>query len=510
MLNILQSSILSGSRAYQKDAILVIGDSIAAGLSTHADSTLPQTGKALEYDRNTSTIINFGDGAGITGFSYNAKSPWAKFCIDYFNLTGRIPVVINRAAASSTISPATTTLIGNDWQTSGTNYTASVAAANDCLAKLNKTKLTFIMINLGINDVQGQSGTGSLTVAQVSTYYDTLISNLQADFGTDVPILTCIPGSTASIIINSRLTGIRNVIKQKAVSTTNVFIAASLTSFLVNSLYESDQIHPTATGNDYMGSMFSKWYANGQYSKWARTLICCQFDDPPLAFKTKIQDFITGFETEYLGMDLFYNFKTSLKLNANFDWALLNGPESDGGYTFTANSDIRTNGSSTTFQCGYNQNATRINAVQNDYAFEVYMSQVNTGSGVTAGPFGTISTGPTRTSVLRQLNTLGINWANNSLTSFTYAGENSFGVGSYFNVRTSSTANNLYKNGTSVDSRTDTSGSFSAGNWAVGVSLLNAAPTSYIDAKFTRAIIMKATAIANMSSFVTALNTLQS
>lgn len=494
----------------EKDAILVIGDSIAAGLATHADSTLPAAGTAYEYDRNTNQIIPFGDGAGITGFSFNKKSPWAKFCVDYFALTARIPVVINRAAASSTISPATTTLIGNDWQTSGTNYASAVTAANDCLTKMNRTKLSFIMINLGINDVQGQSGTGSFSVAQVGGYYAALISNLQADFGTDVPILTCIPGSTATIIINSRLTGIRNVIKQQAVNTFNVYVAASLTSFLVNNLYEADLIHPTSTGNDYMGSMFSKWYANNQYTKWARTLICCQFDDPPAALKTKIQTFITGFETEYLGMDLFYNFKTSLKLNANFDWALLCGPESDGGYTFTANSDIRTNGSSTTFQCGYNQNATRINATQNDYAFGVYMSQVNTGSGVTAGPFGTISTGPTRTSVLRQLNTLGINWANNSLTSFTYAGENSFGVGSYFNVRTSSTANNLYKDGTSVDSRTDTSGSFSAGNWAVGVSLLNAAPTSYIDAKFTRAIIMKATSISNVSAFISALNALQS
>ena len=491
-----------------RQAILVLGDSIPAGLTSHTASTLPAAGTAYEYDRNTNTIINFGAGAGITGFSFNSKSPWAKFCIDYNANSGYKPVIINRAAASSTVSPAISGLVGNDWQTSGTNYNAAITAADDCLAQLGLTKLKAIHIIALINDVQGQSGTGPLTVAQISAYYDTFIGNLIAHFGSDVPIIVSAIGLTDTIRVNTKLTGCRNISIQKSVSTANHYIGASLTSFFVNGLFESDNIHPNVTGNDYLGAMFARWHKNSTITnKWARAIISSHFDELSDTYKGTIQSVISANETAYLNSDMLYNFWTTLKLNANFDWTFRCGPEADGGYSFVANSHISSDGSTPTlFNLGYSQSISPLMATQNDCLLEVSLKQVDTPSGTTAAPIGSLSSGAN--SLLRQLNTLGINWTMRTNTSFTYAGESSFGAGSYMLLRSASNASALYKNGVSVATTATASTAGATGNMVLGAFLNTGVVTSPIAAQYKRCMAAKQSTISDKVAFLAALDTL--
>jgi hypothetical protein len=510
-MQLTQLGIISSSTGSTREAFLVIGDSIAAGLTGHTASTLPASGTAYEFDRNTDTILEFGAGAGITGFSFNSKSPWAKFCIDYYANTGRKALIINRGASASTISPALSGLVGNDWQTTGTNYNAAVTAVNTCLGQAGLTQLTGIIVNLGINDVQGQSGTGSFSVAQVSTYLTTLIDNLRTDFGTNVPILFIQVGRSAGITVSARLTGVRNAIKQACVTYSNCSIAGSLGGFKVAGLYEDD-IHPNRDGNDVLGSMPARWFSNSAITnKWARSIIsACHYTDPSAGRKTKIVNFIATYESVYLSMDMFYETKghaSSVKGEICTDWAFLCAPESDGSFTFTAGTGVITNGTTTIFNTGYDQSLCAISVLTNDYAWEIKLDNVVTASGVTAALTGSATA--SKNNIFRQLNTNGINYAVISATSYTYAGENNFSVASWMAMRTASNAISLWKNGVSVDTRTDAAATPPTGNWALGCFRNAGTNGSFFAGTFTRMVLFKPSLVSNKAQFVTDLNTLQ-
>lgn len=494
-----------------KQAHLILGDSIAAGLTGHTASTLPTAGTAFEYDRNTNTIINFGDGAGIAGFSWNSKSPWSKFSIDNNAKTGKFPVIINRASSGSTISPSN---INNDWQTTGTNYNLAIAAADDCLSKLGLTKLKSIRIILGINDVQNQDGTGAFSVAQIGGYLDTLITNLIAHFGSDVPIIFTQIGRTNTITVSSRLTGVRNLIKSRCNTNSNCYIGSNLAAFTVGGFWESDNIHPNVTGNDHAGAMHARWDDNSSYSKWPRAIISCHFEDISTTYKDKIATWFSTYATEYItAIDCWYNTKAkgASKANAAFDWAFVMAPEADGGFTYSADSHIATAGATNSlFNLGYNPFLTSLLVANNDYGFEIKIKLVNTSSGVTAAAFGGLQPSTTKLSILRQLNTLGINWAVLSATSFTYAGENNLSPGSWMGHRDTGGTISLRKNGTVIAGpTTDTVAVPPSVNHYLGAYNNNGTATDPINAQFERVIIFKSSVISNKSQFVTDLDTLQ-
>jgi hypothetical protein len=498
----------------EKDPILVIGDSIPAGLVGHTASTLPVSGTAFEYDRNTNTILEFGAGAGITGFSFNSKSPWAKFCIDYFAATGRAACIINRAASSSTISPATSVLIGNDWQTTGTNYNAAVTAANDCLTKLGKTKLTAILVIVGINDVQGQSGTGSNTVAQVGTYLGTLVTNLISDFGSDVPIIFGQIGQTSSIQVDGRLSGIRNQIKQRCFSTSNCYMAANLGAFAVGGFYEADAIHPNVTGNDYLGAMFARWFKNSAYSKWPRALISMHFDELSTTDKNKFETWLIGATNLTIfqnGCDAYYKGVSTLSINCAWDLMLICAPSANGGYTFSANSYIASDGTSTgVFKLGYDPIKTTVNGANNDYVFSVKLDSVQSASTVVGALTGALTPSTTKFSVIRQLNP-NIQWTVLSATSFTYTGQTALGAGTWTVVRNTSGQVSFLKNSSVVQGPTsDTLATPPTGEWVLGYFLNNGVATSPIAARYKRFIVWKNSAISNIAQWETDLDTLES
>lgn len=495
-----------------KDPILIVGDSIPAGLISHAESQRPVKGTVLEYDRNTSTIRNFGDGPGILGYSYNMRSPWAKFGTDWFANTGRVPIIINRASASSTCSPSTSGMIGNDWQTTGYNYAPAVAAAKDCLSKIGQTKLAGIIIILLTNDGQGVGGTGSNTVAQVGTYLATLISNLQAEFGTDVPIHFAIIGQAVGFEVSQRMSGLRDVIKKQCVTTAACQVGANLTMFESRGLLESDHIHPNMNGNDIIGAQFARSFKfRNKYSKWALAIICSAFTEFSSEIKNNINTWFNNHVTEYLnGIDCMV---MSMKDGSvPFDWALLCNPSANGGYTLNPNGTIATAGNtSSLFMLGYDPAKTLIKATTTDYGVQVKITQANTVSGVTASLTGALATVGVRAVLLRQLNTLGINWACVSSTSYTYAGENSFSAAEWKTKR-AGTGLSLLKNAVQVDSRTGTASSFPLGEWYLGAhNQDNGTKSSPEDAVYSRFISIAPSAIiSSEATWMADLDTLQS
>lgn len=495
----------STTRFNNVDVFLSIGDSIGAGLISHTASTLPPQGDAFEYDFYTKTVRQFG----IQPTNFNNKSPWAKFCIEYKKQTSRRALIINQGSAGATISPATSIQIGNDWQTSGLNYYPTVAAVKDCLFRVGKKKLTSIMVVLGTNDIQGGNGTGSLTVAQVGGYMTNLIDSLRKDFGTDVPILISQPGVYVGEAVSTRMVGIRNQWKVKCQAYDNVHMAASLTSFGAAGLLD-DGIHPSNVGNDALGAMFARWFKNARYTKWARSIISSHVDEITDAYKKKIDDWMRVWQTQYLSFDMMFMTKTNTRANTFFDWSFLCSPTSDLLFDFTADSDIRTDGTtSKLFDVGYNQIETAINVLINDYGLEIKLLSVATSVGSNGSAIGNITTGTTKATFLRQVAT-GINWACLDTTSYTYTGVTGLTGASYFVIRTASNANSLWINGVSVSSQTGTASIAVAGDWKAGAHLQNAVLTTPIDAKFQRKILFVPSTVSDKAAFVTDLDTLQS
>lgn len=498
-MSFFQSLLMASSRP--KDAFLVIGDSIFAGGNALASSTLPTPGYAYEFYNGA--LYPVGLSGSVAPAAETEKSPWPKFCSDYFADTRRIPLIINRGFSSSTISTAND---NNDWQTSGNHYNDAVTAANDALTLTGISQLTAIFIDLGINDVQNLNGTGSFTVAQINTFLGNIITNLNTDFP-GVPILYTQIGRSTTILVNSRLTGVRNSIKNYCISNAGVHFAGSLSAFQVGNLYEDD-IHPDQVGNDYLGGMYARWFRNSSFSKWTRSLIACHFDEPSTNEKNAIATFLTSWETEYLNMDWFYNMKQSTRENTAFDWAFLSAPEADGGFAFTANDSIRTS-SSSLFWLGNNQLNSIVNMSQNDYAIEIKIKTNHTGAGVDGVCMGISNAATTSNTYLRQTTTL-IGWAPNENVIETYAVETSLVAGSWLFRRSASTTTALFLNGASVDTGANASLALQNLNFVVGARNVNGTPAGNIDLSVLRCIGIQNSAISNMSNFITALDTMQS
>lgn len=490
----------------QVDAILGWGDSITAGRVEHTASVLPAPGTAFEYDLNTGTILPFGSGAPITNKSQNAKSPWAKFCIDYYALTGRAACIINCGSSSSTVAPDAG---GNDWQTTGNNLNAAITAANNCLALLNKTELTAIVSIVLINDVQ----VTTYTVAQVETYFGTTLSTLTSAFGSNVPMLFAQIGQTDTIRISARLTAIRNVLTKACFNNTNCSIAANLGAFMVGGFYESDNIHPNVTGNDHLGAMFARWFKNSAYSKWPRTIISCHFDELTTSYKSTIESWFSTYLSVYQnGIDCMYATKSKSSIDTAWDWRFFCAPDLNGGFTFVADSHIATAGNtSSLFQLGYNPTLTTVNCLNNDYLVTIKIKAVNTPSGTLAAAFGGFVSGsPNHVNFLRQLNTLGVNWSVLSQTSYTYSGENTLSAGKWMMHRDVAGTITLRKNGTVIQGpTTDTLTTPPSTKNALGCFYNSATASSPIDAQFERIVIVKSSLVTDKAQFELDLDALQ-
>lgn len=473
-----------------KQVFLCIGDSTSNGF-------------VFAYAGQTSvanTCFSTTDGITITTLT---DSP--EFCIKYNALTGYKAVIVKKGVGSSTLYPNGN---NNNWYTSGDNYAPAVTAARNALTTLGLNRLKGIIVQLGINDaVNSAQALSNVQIALTS-----LITRLTADFP-NVPITwSQIGKNSGGASVDTRIAFVRNAIKQAAIDNSNINLCGAFASMFTQSgYYNADGIHLDQLGNGFLGDMVARWFYNSSYTKWARSIISSHFDELSTARKTLIQNFITAHETEYLNVDMWYNYKTTTKDNTFFDWAFLSGGLTDLGFSFSANSHIATNGSSTYFRAGYTPSLSSKASGQSDEFIEIKVKANSTPGSTTAYAWGSTNSGATIYNGLAQSASV-LDYITNTLNSavLTYNGETAIGVGSYFQYRNGGNEF-LYKDGSQVATGATTSQTRPDGELFVGC--LNQLPPGpgarfFINGQFERILLGKFSAINNISTFITDLNTL--
>lgn len=453
-MSFFQSLISQPNNPY--DVFLVIGDSICVGVIDTDTVPHPAAGTAYEVVRGVGTFDPYGTSGHTT--NWNGNSSWARFCIDYYTNTGRIPVIAGAGSNGSTISPASD---NNDWQTSGSNYSVAVALANDALGFTGNSKLKGIHFVCGVNDVAGINGTGAFTVAQVRTYLYTVIDNLRAEFGNDVPILLQVPGRQNTTYVSARLTHIRNNCKLAAQTYDNVYVAANMGIFHYAGLYD-DGTHPSPDGYVQLGRMFAEWYRLSAYSKWTRTIACNHLanvnQSPAMSdiLIGKIETFMATYQAAYLKFDFLYwswrNFMTVWQAPNKFDWALLcSSGISNGNYSVVSDDYVEFDGVDDFFDTAFNPALSIISCTQNDMAigFRVKQGTTATGTlmymmGITSGSDGTF---------IQQSTANNIGYNVNGTGTISMASQANIGAGHWLITRLNTNIR-IYRDG--VQLRTDT------------------------------------------------------
>lgn len=483
------------------DVFGIIGDSILAGGAADR-SALPPFSNAAEWYQGA--LIPVGTSTSVGPLAVTARSPWPKFCADYFAATGRIAVIVNMARSSSTISTASD---NNDWQTTGINYNPFITEMRACLNFIGAPKPLAIFTNLGINDVQGVAGTGGQTVAQITVSYQTVLTNLFNAFP-GVPVVQCQIGQTTLIPTSARLQGVRSAIKNLTISNTLFTFGASLSAYASGGLYQ-DGIHPNKEGNDYLGAMFCRWVTHSSYTKYTRSLIACHFVNPTIAYKTALETWMVNNQPRLQRMDFCYNFKEFSRLDCLWDYAFLSSPTIDGGFTFTLNDSIRT-ASSTFFDTGQLQLDGTQNGQRNDWASEVFVKTNHSGSGVTGFVHGIFDTGLINGTGLGQDNNgPNIIWSTNKAALSSNLTHTHVDPGSWILLRSTSTAHGIDFNGAVLQSGSTSSVAFRNQLQQLGRAVVNGVGANNVDVSLTRYMAMTFTHIGNRNDFRNEFNTFQ-
>lgn len=494
------NNLLIGNAHFEFDIFGIIGDSIYAGGAASVASTLPTPGTAWEWYQGN--VYGVGVTPSVSPAADTKKSPWPKFCIDYHAATGRAAVIVNAAHSSSTISTASD---NNDWQPAGDNYPVFVSEMDACLAYFGKSAPVAIFSDLGINDVQGVGGTGSQTVAQVGTNYQTVITQINTDYPS-VPIVQMQIGQTALISTSARLSGIRSQIKNLVIANAGFHFGANMGAFFAGNL-DVDGIHPDTAGNDYLGAMNARWVINSSFTKWTRSIIACHFGEPTTAYKNALETWMTNNQARLVRMDFCFNLKELTKLDTMTDMAFLASPVTDGGFTFTANDSIRT-ASSTYFDTGVLQLDCSMNGSRNDFLVNVGIKTNHTGAGVTGIALGFADTGTINGTWLGQ-NTTIVSWSVNKASGSGYAGQNAVQAGDYNLWRSSSTTFGLDFNGTNVSTGSTASVAFRNYLYQLGHLLENGVAGLPLDASLTRYMQMSYAFVGTKANITSEFNTFQ-
>lgn len=465
-----------------KQAFLFIGDSTSSGVSNNSVTTVDNT-------------VYSSDGSSITEL---ATGP--QFGVTYNALTGYKPVIIARGVSGATIYPNGN---NNNWFTSGDNYAPAAAVANNTLSLLGISRLKGIIINLGINDVNGVQ-----TFVNITTGLNSLISRLQADFP-NTPIVVFQIGRNAAGM-SARIASMRNLWRQTVIDNTNVHFCGGYASLVApGSLYDADGIHLTPTGNGEAGKMAARWFFNSSYNKWARAVISAQFDELSSARKTLINDFFATASAlaGYLELDSFYNFKTTTKNNCFVDWAFLVGPLADNGFSFTSNSRISTNGSSTYFRTGFNPTLGPFKSSQNNVFTEMRWNAAQTSGEYLCGSVPVFS-GDIRGNGILNRGAAGADVFNYCLNSTKVSALHS-GALVIAGGRSASNAQAVLLNGVVAASNSGASTTPDNIEEFIGCLSINGTAGQFAASTPMRWIKGKYTTISDFAAFTTALNTLQ-
>lgn len=233
-----------------KQAVGIMGDSIALGSTTTGKGTTPAANTVFEY--NGTSIVSVGSNDLSTS---STGSQYPQLGIDYYNATGKKLCYINTAVGGAEYSPNGDT---NNWSTSGVNYTSAKTKITNGLGALGLTKLKFIVVILGINDARG-----SITLTTVQSDVDSFYSRLNTDFP-GIPKYLVQIGRSETAISNTRIDAVRGYINTNISTYADCHLAFDLRTYAQSfpSYYGPDNLHLNITGCNALGTDLATYILN--------------------------------------------------------------------------------------------------------------------------------------------------------------------------------------------------------------------------------------------------------
>lgn len=442
------------------------------------------SGTMYNWNAGTSSFDNITNQSITNDGSYG--SVYQYFAEAYKATTGKTVLVCNTGKGGSSFYPNAPG--EQHWTGNGDAddlYVPALAKVRNALAAKGLTRPKAIFLNCGINDY-----TASTSEANITAAMNALLSNLNRDFP-GVPILMLISGRTGSIAFDTGLYNLRKLQVAAAEANPDLYVVGSACQFIGAGYLNTggDEIHYASNGLDWWGDMLNHWFINSSYTnEWARAAVSCTFDDLSSTRKGLINTLITGlynrgdlFKLEHLSI-----FKTTVVNNSYIDFSWL-GYNFSTSSTFTANTSISTNGTSSyrtiTYFSGVNIRA----ASQNDFLVGAKIKTRTTAAGTTAIAFG--GTDGTNAINFGQSTTATTYRCNDNTT--TTGGEASITANNLYTIGRNGTTKELYKGSTLQSSTTQSStGSYNS-FIRIGCNQNSGVAASFINATFEYAFASK-------------------
>lgn len=469
----------------------IIGDSNADGRGATVPTVKPDTlyvwtGSAFDEVR-TQTVSNESSG-GPYG------SAWQNFATNYKHELNKRVAIVNSASGGSEFYPNGD---NNNWYTSGTLYSAALTEIQQAQTALGVSTVK-VIVCLGINDARGAQ-----SIANITLGIESLRDRINSDLGTP-EIYYVMPGRSDVAFNNARHQHVRRLIANIALDA-NGHIVSQMVPFDAWNLYDVDDLHLIQSGYDLMGEQIVRYIKNSSISnKHARSVIASFKDDVTAAQKTAINTFFNFFAAPSGTLDALHIYVASTRENAFVDWALVCGPQDLNGGTFTANSNIATNGTSEYIRTAYLQSAGGNRSSNTDFAeFVKIGTRTSTGGAFLFGR----SDGVDLARVYQASGSLHCQACD--ATDSNNAAESLFASNAIYGTARNGTNKMLKKDGSNVISVTQaTTGDIQTQGSFLGTSNENGSPhASYMAAEYKAYGLIQLSDVV-WADFVTALNTL--
>jgi hypothetical protein len=321
----------------------VVGDSNADGrgptIPTVASNTLYLWNGTSFSEITTQSVSNDDNTKG---------SIWQQFATDYKASTGHETLLVNGASGGAEYYPNGD---NNNWYTSGTLYAAWKTKMTNALSSAGLNTPKAIFVNLGINDVRSAN-----SIADITTGVNSLVSRITSDYPNTPVIFIQVGRSEVADGTNSqKLYDMRKLLITTIEANASLYMCGSGAALIGTSGYIGDNLHYTQASNDFLGSMFNRWFVNSDVSnKWARAVVSSTFDNLSSGRKSLLATFITDQYNNgnYFKIENLFLFKNSNSNNIFNDLTFLSFA-ANAGATFTSNTSISTNGTTSVFTIGF-------------------------------------------------------------------------------------------------------------------------------------------------------------
>lgn len=425
-----------------QQAFLFLGDSIIAGSNnTTGPGPTPTSGTAYQWD-NISSIIEIGSDDVVT-IQPGQGTLIPQFAIDYNAATGYKAVAICRGSGGAEFYPDGD---NNNWYSSGTLRAGAESAVTSTLTALGITKLKAIVVILGINDVRSSNST-----TDIETGIDSFVTWVTTTYP-GIPVLFYQIGRETSSSFSLKQYTVRHKIISVCQSNTDCHLVGNIASYYGALIFGADNLHPTQTVNNFMGAGLARWFSNSSYSKWCRGYLSCLYGDITTQRKQLLDTFFTNqvangnyFKLEYLGF-----YKVSNEYDYNIDATHLGFLLSGAPGTWTADTDLATNGVDQRYTFAHAMNINVLRQTTTDFVFAV---RVRTATGSGSGLHYIF--GHPSVTCGENASTPALSWrANNSSLKADTSPDTSIQANSVYAVARNGTLESLIKNTTVIDTRT--------------------------------------------------------